>query len=332
MSEQERRQKDEERRANEQKRRKAILIGSGKLEGGYYDTVKIAGSCRVDGDIDVNQMKIGGSARVEGNIKASELKTAGSCRVNGDVSAELMKTAGSCIVDGHVKAKLFKNAGSQEVNGTLRAEEITSGGTLKVSGDVEANKFLSRGQFEIGGLLTADEVKIELGQGRVQEIGGERIEIRSKGEFWGWRKLGTINIEFDDDDRPASTPSPPPPPPPPEPPRKRKGFSYEHDEGGRHIKIDVGGLLEDVFQELERVGIELGKIGGRTGHAFVGQRAGCVEADTIEGDEIFLENTRARMVRGKKISVGEGCEIEYVEYSESLDVIDGARVLHQTKL
>jgi cytoskeletal protein CcmA (bactofilin family) len=316
-----------ERRQHEERRRKAILIGSGRLEGGQYETVKIAGSCRVDGDLDVNQMKIGGSARVDGNIKALELKTAGSCRVNGDVSAELMKTAGSCIVDGHVRAKLFKNAGSQEVNGTLRAEEITSGGTLKVSGDVEANKFLSRGQFEIGGLLTADEVKIELGQGRVQEIGGERIEIRSQGQFWGWRKLGTINIDFDDEDRPKA----PPPPPPPEPPRKRKGFSYEHDEGGRHIKIDLGGLLEDVFQELERVGIDLGKMGGRSGHAFVGQMAGSVEADTIEGDEIFLENTRARIVRGKKITIGEGCEIETVEYTESLDISPSAQVKQQVK-
>ena len=312
---------------NEQQRKNVIIMGSGRLEGVYYDTIKIAGSCRADGDLDANQIKIGGSLRVGGDLKTKELKTAGSCRVIGDIEAEMMKTAGSCVADGNVKAKFFRNAGSQEVNGTLRAEEISSGGTLKVSGDVEANKFLSRGRFEIGGLLTADEVKIELGEGRVQEIGGERIEIRSKGQFWGWRKLGTINIEFDNEGRPA-----PPPPPLSEPPRRRKGFSYEQGEGGPHIKIDLGGLLEDVFQELERVGVEMGKVGERVGHAFVGHLAGCVEADTIEGDEIFLENTRARMVRGKKVTIGEGCEIEIVEYKDSLEVTEGANVKTRTKI
>jgi hypothetical protein len=93
----------------------------------------------------------------------------------------------------------------------------------------------------------------------------------------------------------------------------------------------VGGLLEDVFQELERVGVELGKVGERVGYAFAGHLSGCVEADTIEGDEIFLENTHARIVRGKKITIGEGCEIEMVEYSESLEVSPKARVKHQKK-
>jgi cytoskeletal protein CcmA (bactofilin family) len=311
---------------SEAKRQNVIITGSGRIEGGYYDTIKIAGSCRVDGDLDVRQLKIGGSLRVEGDLKAQEFKTAGSSRVIGDVNAELMKTAGSCAVDGHVRAKLFKNAGSQQVNGILRAEEISSGGTLKITGDVEANKFLSRGQFEIGGLLTADEVKIELGQGRVQEIGGERIEVRLRGPFWSWRKAGRwgevdLNLEM----------GPPGPPPPPEPPRKRKGFSYERDQEGAHIKINVGELLEDVFQELERVGVELGKTGERLGYAFTRQSSGWLEADSIEGDEIFLENTKARMVRGKKITIGAGCEIETVEYSDSLEVSPEARVQHQSK-
>ncbi|MBI3459687.1 hypothetical protein HY009_01955 [Candidatus Acetothermia bacterium] len=315
---------------NEQKRKNVIIMGSGRLEGVYYDTIKIAGSCRADGDLDANQIKIGGSLRVGGDLKAKELKTAGSCRVIGDIEAELMKTAGSCVADGNVKAKFFRNAGSQEVSGTLRAEEISSGGTLKVSGDVEANKFLSRGRFEIGGLLTADEVKIELGEGRVQEIGGERIEIRASGHFWGWRgKLGKVGVHVD-----IGRPAPPPPPRPPKPPKKIRISNGEHE-----VNIDVGGILEDVFEELERVGIDLGKmgedlgkVGERVGYAFVGHLAGCVEADTIEGDEIYLENTRARMVRGKKVTIGEGCEVETVEYKESLEVTDGANVKTRTKI
>ena len=37
---------------------------------------------------------------------------------------------------------------------------------------------------------------------------------------------------------------------------------------------------------------------------------------TIEGDDIYLENTQARVVRGNNIEIGPGCEIELVEYKD----------------
>jgi cytoskeletal protein CcmA (bactofilin family) len=165
-----------------------------------------------------------------------------------------------------VHADEVRIAGTQTVEGTLKAKEITSAGSLKVTEDVEAEKFLSRGGFEIGGLLSAEEIKIELGGGKVSEIGGTRIEVRQRG-------------------------------------RSRIG------------------------EEVERA------VGESLGYAFGwSHRWGSLEADTIEGDEIFLENTKARVVRGKKIQIGEGCEIESVEYSESLEVAPGAHVKHQTKV
>ncbi|MCL0069946.1 hypothetical protein M1O56_05235 [Dehalococcoidia bacterium] len=59
---------------------------------------------------------------------------------------------------------------------------------------------------------------------------------------------------------------------------------------------------------------------------------GILETELIEGDEILLEWTRAKTVRGKQIVIGEGCEIERVEYSESLEVDESARVGERVKL
>ena len=42
-----------------------------------------------------------------------------------------------------------------------------------------------------------------------------------------------------------------------------------------------------------------------------------LEVDTIEADEIYLENTHAKIVRGKKITLGPECRINLVEYQES---------------
>ena len=39
-------------------------------------------------------------------------------------------------------------------------------------------------------------------------------------------------------------------------------------------------------------------------------------ADVIEGDNVYLENTTARVVRGNNITIGQGCKIEMVEYKE----------------
>jgi len=281
---------------SEQKRKNVHLAGSGRISGGVYDTVTVAGSGRIEGDVDANLIKTAGSCRIDGDVKTRELKTAGSCRVSGDVRAERMKTAGSCAIEGDVHADEVKIAGTQTIEGSLKAKEITSAGSLKVAEDVEAEKFLSRGGFEIGGLLSAEEIKIELGGGKVTEIGGTRIEVRRRGgAFWGWRRAPRVHI---------------------------------HLERGPE---DLSETLESIFEELGHIGEEVERAVG-LGQAFGWSRgSGYLEADTIEGDEIFLENTRARVVRGKKVQIGEGCEIELIEYSESLEIAPGAQVKEQKK-
>lgn len=284
---------------SEQKRTNVHVAGSGRISGGFYDTVTVAGSGRIEGDVDANLIKTAGSCRIEGDVKTKELKTAGSCRVSGDVRAERIKTVGSCIVEGDVHADEIKIAGTQVVECSVKAKEITSAGSLKVTEDVEAEKFLSRGGFEIGGLLSAEEIKIELGGGKVMEIGGTRIEVRRRGgAFWGWRRAPRVHIHLE---------------------RGPEGLSE---------------TLESIFEELGRIGEEVERaVSEGLGHAFGWSRgSGYLEADTIEGDEIFLENTRARVVRGKKVQIGEGCEIESVEYSESLEIAPGAQVKEQKRV
>jgi cytoskeletal protein CcmA (bactofilin family) len=40
-------------------------------------------------------------------------------------------------------------------------------------------------------------------------------------------------------------------------------------------------------------------------------------AETIEGDVVWLENTSAKVVRGKQVTLGQGCIVDLVEYAES---------------
>ena len=41
---------------------------------------------------------------------------------------------------------------------------------------------------------------------------------------------------------------------------------------------------------------------------------GELTTELIEGDEIYLENTNAKIVRGNNITIGEGCNIGLIEY------------------
>ena len=49
-------------------------------------------------------------------------------------------------------------------------------------------------------------------------------------------------------------------------------------------------------------------------------------AETIEGDDVFLELTFAKTVRGRNVTIGDGCQIDLVEYSDNYSRVDGATV------
>ncbi|MNR67595.1 hypothetical protein D3C85_1916860 [compost metagenome] len=57
-----------------------------------------------------------------------------------------------------------------------------------------------------------------------------------------------------------------------------------------------------------------------------------VTVAVIEGDDIYLENTRAKVVRGNQVVIGPGCEIDLVEYKVLLEKKKGANVKGSRKM
>ncbi len=96
---------------------------------------------------------------------------------------------------------------------------------------------------------------------------------------------------------------------------KLEDTSFVREIGGEVIEIRrrrKGGLL-----------VELG--------LPIFRRPGSLQAVTIEGDEVYLEGTEAKLVRGKRVILGPGCRIERVEYEESLEVDSDSRVGEEVK-
>jgi cytoskeletal protein CcmA (bactofilin family) len=55
-------------------------------------------------------------------------------------------------------------------------------------------------------------------------------------------------------------------------------------------------------------------------------------AETIEGDHIYLEHTKATAVRGTNVRIGPGCEIEWLEYRNEYRADPRSSVQHFAKI
>ncbi|NRD77630.1 cytoplasmic protein [Bacillus sp. BRMEA1] len=183
------------------------------------------------------------------------------------------------------------------VFGTSRAEENIKANSVKVlgeaavKGNMEAKQTTVIGTLEIGGRACLEKMKI-LGSLDVGEsINGEKATIKGSLSVKG-------NVEFE---------------------------TFESSGG-----FDIKGLLTaDIIQvglnygdnKAEEMGG--GKITVKRGAWLIPftsipltKKAGFLSVQVIEGDEIYLENTKAEMVRGKIVKIGPGCEIGAVEYSK----------------
>ncbi|MGD6830967.1 hypothetical protein ACQCT5_02300 [Sutcliffiella halmapala] len=91
-------------------------------------------------------------------------------------------------------------------------------------------------------------------------------------------------------------------------------------KGGLDIEglLNVGKLtvtLAHSTSRIKEIGGETIRIKGKWLNFFGGQNRLMVES--IEGDNIYLEHTTAKIVRGNHITLGPGCDIEVVEYQSS---------------
>ena len=52
----------------------------------------------------------------------------------------------------------------------------------------------------------------------------------------------------------------------------------------------------------------------------------------IEGDVVTLEDVTAPKVVGRIVSIGAGCEVDFVQYSENIEIHSSAKVAKYEKI
>ncbi len=206
-------------------------------------------------------------------------------------------------VEGHLKCNALDVSGMISINGDLASKTSTVSGTAKVKGDLFGDDFNVSGMLRATGGGTIKNITIngtmKLGRTfRVKELennGSLKIEgdlsgeqIRSNGMIECSGLLNCENLEL-----------------------RVSGVSHINEIGATTIKVERNNTSFD------------GILGFLIPKKY---RNNQLVAETIEGDDIYLENCQAKVVRGKKVVIGPNSHIEIVEYIETLEVDEKATV------
>lgn len=208
---------------------------------------------------------------------------------------------------------------STSVGGYFKDVKVT--GECKFTGDVDCLKFGQTGEVRVDGNLRMLNMKItgecEV-KGRID--GGS---LRGQGQLTAGSGLRIEDVKL------------------------TGGIMVTGDCEAEQLQltgiIEVSGLLNAGTLELALFGpCRAGAVGGssisikrsRTGALLKpGQgRKMSFKARLIEGDRIELQNTQAQTVRGGRVIIGAGCEIDTVEYRDLLEIHKSAVVKNPVKM
>jgi cytoskeletal protein CcmA (bactofilin family) len=221
-----------------------------------------------------NDIKINGSGKASGGFY-NNVVINGSGEINGNIECFNFKVNGSGSINGNVKSENSVISGSAHLKGDIVSEEFKVNGSAKVSGNSISKFTKINGSIDINGFLNGEELQI---RGSVK-IGGDcNVEkFDSKGGFSisGLLSADEISAEI-------------------------YGTCKAKEIGGEKINVSLGHsfgikkLLNAILNLLDLKQVLI--------------------ADVIEGDDIFLENTIVKTVRGNNVVIGDGCEIDLIEY------------------
>lgn len=227
-----------------------------------------------------------------GGGKYNEVSISGSGKINGDLECIDFKTSGSSKVVGNLKAETIKVSGSSKVEGNVEATEMKVSGSSHVTGQVKTQFLKISGSTHIEGSVYSEEVTI-MGSAHIEK-NCEAESFKASGNFkiQGLLNAGQVNIRIG-------------------------GYCSVQEIGGEHIEVRVNPLENSFFKKV------IDKVFNSRGE---------LTTESIEGDDIYLENTNAKIVRGNNVTIGEGCNIGLVEYSGQINVSSESIVKEQKKI
>ena len=191
---------------------------------------------------------------------------------------------GSGTVQGNTEAEAVVVWGAGEFEGDLRAGEMAVRGAAEIAGALRVDRLKCAGALEVSGAFEGGEITVFGALECGDSLQAEAIRIRGAIEVDGLLSGDRVEIHLG-------------------------GKCQVGEIGGERIEVYPRSVGRDrtIMESIVRLfGTH------RTDRRLI--------AEVIEGDEVRLERTTARVVRGRRVSIGSGCRIDRVEYRDGLDV------------
>ncbi len=255
---------------------------------------------------ELNSMNISGNGEIpEG--KYNKIRISGSGIINGNIECNSIAVSGSGKFLGNVNSSEIRISGSCDYKKNIKGNSLRVSGSLNCYDSVYLDKELKiSGVGKVYGSL----------YGKYIIINGN-IDIDKGVSFNTMNTSGIVNI---------------------------KG-NCEGNDFKSSGKINIDGLLSaDKIEILVHRKVFIKEIGGEEiiirnygskmiwpiSITFSGKRK--VKSELIEGDRIRLSSTECSLVRGDDIIIEEGCKIDCIEYTRSLEINDNSKVLNIIKI
>lgn len=216
-----------------------------------------------------------------------------TARINGagkftsNVECDDFNCNGTGKVHGDLIAKEAEIKGTCGFSGNVSANELEVDGAVKIARNVNVSKMNVNGSIVIGADLSSENIRVD-GEckvsGNVESIclnlqGILKAENCECEKFTGTGKVninGLLTAEEID--------------------LKLFWNSTIHEVGGHKVKIEPA---EKMVMKL------IAK--------FIKPK---LKVDVIEADEVSITYTKAKIVRGANVWLGDGCEVDLIEYTE----------------
>jgi cytoskeletal protein CcmA (bactofilin family) len=214
--------------------------------------------------------------------------------------------------------------GDGTVNGELHCLELKVFGSADLNGKVSTSSFEIFGQGYIGEDIVTEKMKI-FGEADIRgNVSVKQFKLIGSTEIHGKLVGGDIRVNGE----------------------TTVEGDCEADLFRLKGVVHIGGMLnaEKVEIHLHFGDSRISEIGGESIQVRRGKfgvfkllnlfqnHAAELLVDNIEGDEVYLEYTRAKVVRGNWVTIGPGCDIELVEYKNEFVQNEKAKVAESRKL
>jgi cytoskeletal protein CcmA (bactofilin family) len=233
-----------------------------------------------------------------------DLMISGSGNASGG-NYDNVDISGSAKIKGDIECVKYKISGSAKVDGHVNAQSMKISGSSRHFGNVMSDQMDVSGSINIEGHAVAKDLSVSGSIKIGKHLSGEKVEasgsihVKESCAVEQFKVRGSFDIggllNADVVD-----------------------VTLYHDSNAREIG---GGIIR---VERGNKGFFLGKLFGGSHHYL--------STDSIEGDELYLEYTKAKVVRGKSVRIGEGCDIGLVEYTGDYIQEGNARVGETKKL